>query len=105
MSIPTRAELDALISERLASDPNYRQALLDDPRAAVTELVGTDVPAAVHVTVHEESLTDIHLAIHASSSGEIAEDDLELVAGGGCWSNAGIPEDSMHTNPQLPIIK
>jgi hypothetical protein len=93
MAIPTRAELDALLRERLASDPDFRAALLADPRAAISGLVGMDVPDLVTVSVHEESLTDIHLVLPAAAGGEgeISEDDLELVAGGACWTNSCTP--------------
>jgi hypothetical protein len=91
MAIPTRAELDVLIRERIAEDPGFRDVLLADPRAAVSALVGIDLPDVVAVTVHEESLTDLHLVLPATrSAGELNEDDLELVAGGGaCWDNCG----------------
>ncbi|MDQ1249360.1 MAG: hypothetical protein QG597_3735 [Actinomycetota bacterium] len=89
MVIPTRAELDTLLRDRLASDPDFRAAVLADPRAAISELVGVQIPDLVTVTVHEESLTDVHVVLPAGarSSGEIDEDDLELVAGGVCWAN------------------
>ena len=46
------------------------------------------LPEMVKVSVHEESLTDIHLVIPAArSGGALAEEDLELVAGGSCWGN------------------
>lgn len=38
MAFPTRAELDNLIRDRLASDPAFRDALLADPRAAIAHL-------------------------------------------------------------------
>jgi hypothetical protein len=90
MSIPTRADVDAMIRERLASDPGFRQQLLDDPRAAVSQLVGIDLPDVVSVTVHEESLTDLHLVLPAAPrGGELADDELEMVAGGAaCWTNS-----------------
>lgn len=91
MAIPTRAELDALISERLASDPGFRAQLLADPRTAVGTLVGTELPDFITVSVHEESLTDVHLVIPAAVGDEIPEDDLELVAGGACWTNDCTP--------------
>lgn len=90
MPIPTRADVDALIAERLAADPDFRQALLSDPRAALSELVGVDLPDAVAVEVHEESLTSVHLVIPAPTDHhQISEDDLELVAGGVCWGHCG----------------
>lgn len=90
MSIPTRAELDGMIRERLASDPEFRAALIADPRAAVSALVGIDLPDVVTVTVHEESLTDLHLVLPAVPSGaELSDRDLELVSGGAaCWSDS-----------------
>ena len=91
MAIPTRAELDALIQEKLADDPDFRAQLLADPKSALSALVGTDLPDFIDVTVHEESLTDVHLVIPAGVGDEINEEDLELVAGGVCWTNDCTP--------------
>lgn len=89
MAIPTRAEVDALVREKLAADPSFREALLADPRAALSELVGTPIPEIVNITVHEESLTSVHLVLPSQPAAELSEDDLELVAGGGvCWLNS-----------------
>ncbi len=88
MSIPTRAELDTLVRECLANDPDFRAALLADPRAAVSKLLALALPDAVRIDVHEETLTHIHLVIPATfANGEISDDDLEQVAGGVCWGN------------------
>jgi hypothetical protein len=95
MSVPTRAELDALVRERLASAPDFRAELLAAPRPAVSKLLGITLPPAVAVEVHEETLTHIHLVIPAQDApGQISDSDLELVAGGMCWSDSctsGVP--------------
>ncbi len=89
MAVPTRAQVDALIQQRLESDPGFRGKLVSDPRAAVSDVIGMPLPEAVKVSVHEESLTDVHLVIPAAQSrGQIADTDLELVAGGNIrWTN------------------
>ena len=90
MAIPTRAELDSLIHNHLATDPGFRDVLLADPRTAVAGLLGVKLPDFVTVEVHEESLSHVHLVIPAqTSAGEICDKDLELVAGGAaCWSDS-----------------
>jgi hypothetical protein len=87
MSGLSRAEVDEAIRTRLEADPAFRDKLLADPRAALAEIIGIALPDAVRVTVHEESLTDIHLVLPANTSDELSDNDLELVAGGSCWSN------------------
>ena len=88
MAVPTRTEVEAMLAERIAADPAFRDALLADPPGVVSGVVGFDIPDTVQVVLHEESLTQIHLTI--PSTDNLADTDLELVAGGGaCWSNCG----------------
>jgi hypothetical protein len=90
MTIPTRAEFNALLRDRLASDPHFRDLLITDPRAALSQLAGLDLPEFINITVHEESLTDVHIVIPAASSDELAEEDLEMTAGGNAWPSVCI---------------
>ena len=87
MAVPTRSEVEAIIAERIAADPAFRDALLANPRGVVAEIVGFDIPDNVQVVLHEESLTQIHLTIPASHS--LRDEELDLVAGGGliCWTD------------------
>ena len=85
MSVPTRSQVEAIIAERIAADPAFRDTLLADPRAVLSEIVGFDIPENVHVVLHEESLTQIHLTVPSSEN--LSDADLELVAGGVCWSD------------------
>ncbi len=90
MAVPTRTELDARIRENIASDPGFRKALIDNPRTAVSSLLGVTLPEMVNIEVHEESLAHIHLVLPASTStSELSESDLEMVAGGDtCWADS-----------------
>lgn len=80
MSFTSREEALASIRDRAAADPEFRALLLSDPAAAVTRVIGRDVPESVTIAVHEESPTDIHLVIPTDE--DLSETDLELVAGG-----------------------
>lgn len=91
----SREDIDAAITERIATDPTFREALLADPRAALTALSGMSIPDSIRITVHQESPTDIHLVVPADST--LSETDLELVSGGIDWysdnhSCVGIPQ-------------
>ena len=88
-AVPTRAEVEAIIAERIAADPGFRTTLLADPRAVVSELTGVDIPESIDVVLHEESLTQIHLTIPASP--DLSDADLEIVAGGVCMANWECP--------------
>jgi hypothetical protein len=77
----TRTTIDAAIADRIESDPDFRSALLSDPKSALAALTGTEIPESIRITVHEESPADIHLVIAAQSA--LADSDLELVAGAG----------------------
>jgi hypothetical protein len=78
-----RTNIDQAIADRIATDPDFRSALVNDPRAALSDLASTTIPESIRVTVHEESVTDIHLVI--PSDANLSESDLELVSGGIQW--------------------
>lgn len=81
MSVNRREAL-AAITQRITDDPAYRQRLLDDPRAAVGEALGVNIPDTVRITVLEDSLTQVHLVLPAADNSPLTDADLELVAGG-----------------------
>lgn len=81
MAIPTRSEVEAILAERIAADPAFRDALLANPRGVVSEIVGMNLPDNVEVILHEESLTQIHLTI--PGTGALSDADLAMISGGG----------------------
>ena len=68
---------------RSASDWDFRQALLADPRAAIAEATGTEVPESVSL-VFVENKADATLVLpdYVDPNAELSEEDLEAVAGG-----------------------
>jgi hypothetical protein len=67
----------------MASDPSFADALIVDPRVAISELVGMDLPTSLAIDVHRESLAHLHVVVPVLDvHGELQDEDLELVAGG-----------------------
>jgi len=63
-------------------DPAFKAELIANPAAAL-KAEGIDVPAGMTVTVLENTDKQFHLVLPPAPSGELSEDDLEAVAGGG----------------------
>ena len=81
-----RAEVERRLIERSLQDEEFRQRLLADPKAAVEEELGIQLPAEVQVRVVEETADTIYLALPSASpageGGELSDRELEAVAGG-----------------------
>ena len=53
--VPTgRTEIERRIVARAQSDPDFRERLISDPRAAVGEVLGAEVPERIEVQVVQE---------------------------------------------------
>lgn len=74
-----RAQVEARLAEAIAEDPDLADLIVENPRHVLTDLLGVDIPESINITIHEESLTDVHLTIPAR---ELDEATLEVVAGG-----------------------
>jgi len=82
-----RAEMERRLIEKSLQDDAFRQRLLEDPRAAVEEALGTRLPEDVRVVALEETADTIYLALpfrstDAQEASELSDRELETVAGG-----------------------
>ena len=81
-----RSEVERGIAQRSLEDESYRQRLLEDPKAAVEEELGTQLPEGVEIRVLEETADTIYLVLPGTSAvgeaGELSDEALESVAGG-----------------------
>ena len=87
-----RAEMERRIVQRSIEDESFRQRLLEDPKGAVEQEIGTQLPEEVRVVTVEETPDTIYLALpfvsaDAQETGELSDRQLEAVAGG--WDMGG----------------
>jgi hypothetical protein len=87
----TREQLLQRVTERGATDPEFRAQLLADPKAAIHETFGVRVPHGFRIRFIEKG-SDVDALVvlpDLPTTGELSEDLLDAVAGG-----VGDPTDS-----------
>jgi hypothetical protein len=81
-----RAEVERTLVQRSMEDEDFRQKLLDDPKGAVEQELGSRLPEGVEVRAVEESAQIIYLVLPSASplgqGGELSDQELDEVAGG-----------------------
>ena len=86
-----RSEVERRLVQRSIEDEDFRQKLLDDPKGALEQELETQLPEDVEVRVVEESPKTIYLVLPGTSlpleeGGELSDQALDAVAGGGTWA-------------------
>lgn len=79
-----RTELEEIIVKQATSNPKYRELLLQNPRELVERQIGESLPANVQVKVIQESANEVYIRLpyNVAEGAELADEDLEQVAGG-----------------------
>ena len=95
-----RAEVERRIVQRSIEDEAFRRSLIEDPKGAVEEELGTRLPEDVRVVAVEETADTIYLVLPSASvagaEGEALSDrDLNSVA-------AGCSGETYIVNPETP---
>ena len=86
----TATEMRDRILDRAAEDGEFRASLIADPKAAVSAELGTTLPDAFDVVVHEDSATTAHLVLPPSP--KLTDAELAAVAGAGAdWASEARP--------------
>ncbi|MBV8885606.1 MAG: NHLP leader peptide family RiPP precursor [Chroococcidiopsidaceae cyanobacterium CP_BM_RX_35] len=79
-----RKDLEALLISKAWKDEAFKQALLsDNPKPAISEVIGTEILEGVEVEVLEESPSKVYLVLPmnpASVLSQVSDADLESVA-------------------------
>ena len=87
-----RQEMERRLIEKSLQDEDFRQRLIEDPKGAVEQELGTRLPEEVRVVSVEESSDTIYLVLPATpmagrEGGALSDQQLESVAGG--WDYDG----------------
>ncbi len=82
--LAVRYELESKLVTRAWSDPEFRKALLANPRAAFEKELGRRLPAEFEIRVLEDTPTLYHFVIprNPAGEGELADFELDNVVGG-----------------------
>ncbi len=80
MTTKTHDEMRAELIGRAAQDEGFRAQLVDDPKAAIKDVLGIDLPESVSVAVHEDTATAAHLVLPPSP--QLSDAELASVAAG-----------------------
>ena len=81
----TRGELEDIMLKQAEKNPKYREMLLSDPKGTLQKQLGeTPLPESLEVEVIQESPNKVYIRLpHSVAEGEeLADEDLEQVAGG-----------------------
>ena len=82
-----REQMERRLVDRSLEDEAFRIRLLEDPKAAVEQELGTQLPEDVKVEVMEETADTAYLVLpfrstESQETGELSDQELEAVAGG-----------------------
>jgi len=81
----TRREMETKLTVKVWEDEGFRTRLLADPKAAIKECLGIELPDSLIVDVHAEDAENLHFVVPAKPAvdlDELSDEDLEKIAGG-----------------------
>jgi Nitrile hydratase, alpha chain len=105
-----RAQMERRLIEKSLEDEAFRRRLMEDPKGAVEQELGTRLPEEVRVVTVEETADTIYLVLPSTpmagrEGGAISDRDLESVAGGGVYDEyTGDPETCVVSPECMEVI-
>lgn len=70
-----RQQLEQYLAAVALRDPEFRERLLESPKATIEEEIGLRFPATLEIKVHEDKLNELHivLPVDIETVGEIPQ--------------------------------
>lgn len=81
-ALQTAEEMRAQLTEKAVVDADFRQLLISDPKAAIKQEFGIDVPESINIVVLESDMNTLYMALPAGP--DLDEEQLEAIAAGLC---------------------
>lgn len=73
-------EMRQHLTDKAMADGDFRQRLVSDPKAVISEEFGVEVPESFTIMVHQSDASTLHLTLPAGP--ELNEEQLEMIAAG-----------------------
>ena len=83
-AVQTANEMQSQLVARATEDESFRAQLVADPKDAIKQEFGVDVPDHINFHVHENDGNVLHIALPPSANVELDEERLEAIAAGLC---------------------
>ena len=85
----TRKEAETKIVSKALEDADFRNNLKANTKAVLAQELGGEIPEGVEIEVLEETDSKLYLVLPPLMlEEELSDEELEAVAGGGCWIGA-----------------
>ena len=89
-ALQNRSEFENKLVVRAYEDEAFRQELLADPKSVYEREMGISIPDSFSIEIVEEKPNTIYMVLPqkteaAQAEGELSDEALEAVAGGGSW--------------------
>lgn len=62
-TMKTHEEMHAELIAKANEDDDFRARLIEDPKGALREALGFEIPQSITVTVHQDTSTTVHLVL------------------------------------------